>query len=289
MMPKNINISKILLGLSALTLTSSLSAQFVNVRIGDADGFGYGDAAGFNAANGGPANIAFGGNLTNGDFLPDLDGDGIVATGNDDDFDNRLGETISAIGATVDQTNSTGEEFTDISLSTSYDTSKAFNKVYNANTDTFGSGGPFPGDGDPDTLSNQPGFVFDFDVAVADILADTDIFFNMLFGDYDVTPAQIQFNFASSASKTLSVTPQGGGEDGLIQDAFIELDFDDVFNAPVGGFYNGYVEVNFLAPNEPYTAFDFVELSVTPIPEPATNALIAFLGLSAFIWYRRRK
>lgn len=286
------SLSKTLLALTACALTSTLSAQFVGIRIGDVDGFGFGTAAGFNAANGGPANVNFGGPLTDQDFLPDINTNGNVATGSGDDFDNRNNEGFSAVGAIIDS-GTTGAEFTDIALSTSYDKSSAAGTVLTydpfTGTSSTGSGGAFPGDGNPATLSNQPGFVFDFRVAETDILDGTDIFFNMLFGDYDVSPASVQFNFASTPSQTLGVSAQSGNADGLIQNAFVALDFNDVFAPAVGGYYNGYVEVNFLAPNEPYTAFDFVELSVTPIPEPATNALIAFLGLGAFIWYRRRR
>jgi hypothetical protein len=86
--------------------------------------------------------------------LPSLNGGSVVATGSGDDFDNRDGETISGTGFTDQGTS--GEEFTDIGLSTSYDASSSGNNVYNANTGSYGSGGPFPSGSSSTLTSARP-------------------------------------------------------------------------------------------------------------------------------------
>jgi hypothetical protein len=54
-----------------------------------------------------------------------------------------------------------------------------------------------------------------------------------------------------------------------------------------GSIYDGFLKVNFDAPNEPYTAFDFAEISTSkipidpkPVPEPGT--LLGLLAMGAF-------
>ena len=100
----------------------------------------------------------------------------------------------------------------------------------------------------------------------------------VVFGDYDVVPASIRLTFASG-SRTVALTTQGGGDDGLIQAATASLSFSEVFTANGSGGWDGFLTVSFIAPNEPYTAFDFVELSLDripfdPLPAPATLALV---------------
>jgi len=282
----------LVLGLFA-AVGSAQAVQFTAIRIGDIDGFGYGAAAGFSAANGGAANVGSGGVLgaealpTIGDFLPDLNGDGGTLTGSRDDFDNRSAAEVaggSLTGSGFTDQGTTGSQFTDISLSTSYTTSSAANDVFNANTMTRGAGGAFPTP-PSGNLPNQPGFGFDFLVGGADIVAGTQIFFNMVFGDFDVIPANIMFTRGNGTTFNANVTPQNNaqGQDGLIQAAFATLNFSDVFTATGGG-WDGKLQVDFVANNEPYTAFDFVELSVTPIgtlPEPSTAYLFG-AGLAGF-------
>lgn len=265
------------------------ATPFTEIRIGDNDGFGYDVDANFASltGDGGAADRNSDGHLGPNDVLPSLNGDSTVATGSRDDFDNRNGESVNGSGF-ID-TGTTGAQFTDISLSTSYDTSSANEQVYNANTGTYGTGGAFPS-GTSGTLPNQPGFSFLFTVDKADITEGTDIFFNMVFGDYDVQPAAIDFIYASG-QETLGVTSQNNGpDDGLIQGAFATLDFYDVFT-DAGSVWSGSLAVNFDAPNEPYTAFDYVELSVKPlvvdVPEPGTLALFA-LGLAGLLGLRMR-
>ena len=292
--------------LFAISAVNVQAASFTAIRIGDIDGFGFGDGAGFVNAEGDPVNNGAGGVLGSehpaiGDFLPDLNSGGGVLTGDGDDFDNRsaaevLGDSLGGAGYT-DNGLTTGSHYTDISLSTSYDASSAAvpGEVYNANTDTYGAGGAFP-DGDS-AVPNQPGFVFDFSVVKADIVEDTDVFFNLIFGDYEVGTADIKFTFTSAPEITLVMTPQtnGDGEDGLIQSSSLTLDFDDVF-ADGGATWDGYVEVDFIANTEPYTAFDFAELSVTPIepnvvplPAAAWMALPLLGGLGVTQLIRRKQ
>ena len=276
------------------------AGPFEFIRIGDVDGFGYGTGAGFSAANGGPANNDGAGVLAAFDFLPDITANGGVVTGNLDDFDFRsaaeiLG-TAHEIGGGATGVTTAGSDFTDISLSTSYDTSSAAGIVLvGTGPNVFGSGGAFPGDGDPNTLTNQPGFAFDFFVATGDIDPLAPVFFNMVFGDYDVIPASVSFTRADGTTFSVAVTVQPPGSDGLIQATFAALAFGDVFTAGTGG-WDGFLLVDFDAPREPYTAFDYVELSVDristqppPIPEPASFLLVLVGAVAVARWRRANR
>jgi hypothetical protein len=283
-------------------VVSSASRAGSIAQIGDIDGFGYGAAPGFFAANGGPANAHGDPVLSNKDFLPDINRDGAVATGRGDDFDLRsaseINNTGNFFGAGVTNTaGTTGSKFTDISLSTSYDSSATANKVLiggNPNTGlTFGAGGPFPSP-PSNVLPNQPGFVFSFDINKANLATQTPIFFNMVFGDYDVTPAVIDITRVDGTTGTLSVMTQPNGQDGLIQAATTTLAFNDVF-ADGGSVWHASLKVDFVAPNEPYTAFDYVELStvaLVSVPEPATRLMMS-IGLGAVVlvatWQRSKR
>lgn len=267
-------------GISALFLLilvfSVHTAPFV--RIGDIDGFGDSPTASDNAANGADADSDSDGLLEDGEFLIDRNGNGSVATGSGDDFDNRsAGETAdtAVTDSVFSDVASSGSKWTDISLSTSF------------------SGPDFPDTGGTGT-PNEPIFIFDFTVLKTDIIFGVDVFFNLLFGDYDVSPADIDLLFpgTGAASRSIALTLQAGSEDGLIQAAFATLAFSEVFSDG-GTTWDGEVRVEFDAPNEPYTAFDYVELSteaIPLIPEPSTF-LLFFIGLIATIGvgYRRRK
>ena len=285
-------ISGKLLSITAASLISgsAFAVPFSEIRIGDVDGFGYDADANFASLSGDGGSVDRNGDgyLGIGDVLPSLNGDAVVATGSSDNFDNRMGESVTGAGF-VDR-GTMGVEFTDISLSTSYDNASAAGRVYNANTSSFGAGGAFPLP-PSSSLPNQPGFTFDFFVADGDIAVGTNIFFNMVFGDYDVTPASLDFGYVSGM-ETISVTPQNNGpDDGLIQGAYAELDFSKVFtySAADNGWY-GFLTVDFNAPREPYTAFDYVELSVEPlvvaVPEP--GALFMLAGVFGLVALRRR-
>ncbi|QDV27351.1 hypothetical protein [Aureliella helgolandensis] len=278
----------------AANIGSAAAGVFTAIRIGDVDGFGYGNAAGFQGADGAAANRT-GGVLSTGDLLPDLNRNGVLATGNGDDFDNRSVAEVSGSSVTgsgfIDN-GSTGAQYTDIALSQSYDRSSSRGLVYNADSNTSGAGGAFP-NAPSNSLPNQPGFVFDYSVAVGDILDGTDVFLNLVFGDYDVTPANVQVTFADNTSTIVSLTRQAGKKDGLVQSAYAVLEFNKVYTTTVAGF-DGYAKVDFNAANEPYTAFDFVELSVEPIalnsvPEPTTLAVWTILSGLGLVSGRRSR
>ena len=247
---------------AALVASTPLGAvQFQVIRIGDTDGFGYGSGSGYTTGTS-ASNADRLGNLGAGDRLPSLNGNAEVAAGDADDFDNRAGEGSSAVGAVIHGA-TTGAEFTDIALSRSYDTSAAATQVWNHGASAYGAGGAFPMPPSA-ALPNQPGFVFDFFVAWGDITTTTRLFFNLVFGDYDESPAVIQLTSADGSTRGIALNTQGSA-DGLIQEASLKLNFNEVFT-PSGGGYNGYLVVDFLAQDESYTAFDYVEIGVLNDP-----------------------
>lgn len=268
------------------------ATTFSEIRIGDADGVGLGTGAGLTAANGGPCNLDGAGILTDGDLLPDWNGNGGTATGSGDDFDYRSAAEVNGdyvTGANFVNLGTTGSHFTDMGISTSYDSASAAGQVHIPGG--LGAGGPFPKP-PSNQMTNQPGFVFDFTVLKADLPAGTPMFFNLIFGDYDVSPASLRIVTVDGTVLTQSLAVQPSNKDGLIQAAFTDLDFDDVFESLDAATWHGQLIVDFIAASEPYTAFDYVELSTRPItviPEPltVTTALLAAAGLGGYIRRRR--
>ena len=259
------------------------ATPFNFIRIGDLDGFGFTNTSALVRATGVPHTTAADTNGNNllevTEFLPDLNKDGATATGAGDDFDNRSAaekaqalSTVTGIGFL--NTGSSGAKWTDVALSTS-STLPDF-------PDPGGNG-----------LPNQPRFVYSLFVATGDIDPTAGLFFNVLFGDYDVVPANITLTFAGGGTRTIALVTQPGPADGLIQAAFANLLFTEVFTATAGG-WNGFLQVDFIAPNEPFTAFDFTELSTTAIatgqvPEPASVLLVATGGLGLLVNALRRR
>ncbi len=236
----------------AVGLPQAASAQaFEFIRIGDDDGFGFTQTAGLSRATAPPravpADTNRDGRLQADEFLPDLNGDGGVAWPSRDNFDNRTAAEIGntqhrCVGCLVVEAASGGSHWTDLSLSVSA-----------PNVDWPDSDGP--------NIPNNAVFVFDFKVDGAAIVAGSQIFFNLIFGDYDINPAVIGLAFADGRRRTLALANQGP-LDGLIQARTAVLDFDEVFTADEDGNWDGFVRVIFFAPNDPYTAFDYVELSL---------------------------
>lgn len=247
------------------------------IRIGDFDGFGFGKGEGLTAANGGSVNKDGKGLLASGDFLPDHDGNGYVRNKNGyDNFDNRSEEERSLSNDYVTSNGfinaaSVGSLLTDVALSKSQPKEENIPTAHKAN------------------------FVFDFFVDRDKINPRNPIFFNLIFGDYDVKSAEIEITGANglTTKKSLRVQNNSLGKDGLIQSAFSQLDFHDVFIANDKG-YDGYLEVEFKAPGEPYMAFDFVELSTakigtTPASVPEPSTILGGLAFGAFVTKLRQK
>jgi len=246
-----LGLAFLLTAAAALVTHGARADAFERIRIGDEDGFGFASTAGLQRASYGfrvtPADTDGNGLLQDKEYLPDLDGDGGVYWSSNDNFDNRsLAERADAqhrcIGCLAVGTDTHGSNWTDLALSRS---SRASD---------------WP-DGNGPAVPNNATFLFDFAVAKEDIPAGAPIFFNLVFADYDVYPALVRVEFAARTSRLLEIQHQGD-RDGLIQARSDVLDFDEVFSSGGDGHWQGYVRVTFIAPYEPYTAFDFVELSL---------------------------
>ena len=100
-------------------------------------------------------------------------------------------------------------------------------------------------------------------MARGDITPGATIFFNLVFGDYDIDPAVVLVRFVAAPPRVLRIANQQiRGVDGLIQVRTASLSFDEVFTADDEGNWHARVIVVFDAPADPFTAFDYVELSL---------------------------
>lgn len=135
-----------------------------------------------------------------------------------------------------------------------------------------------------------PIFTFDFEVAQGDIAQDSPMYFNLLFGDYDVKDAMVEFTRGDGSTFTEKLTKQKNkqGQDGLIQAAYAELDFDQVFSRNENGDFDGKLTAKIMAADEPYLAFDYAQLStdkvlfVTAQDVPEPTAILGFMAFGAY-------
>ncbi len=180
-----------LLFVMCLLATAAAKAEpFEYIRIGDKDGFGFTAPAPLVRAtpppHNRPADTNRDGILGRNEFLPDLNADGGVAWVSDDNFDNRSQDevdnaVVDCRGCVLVSANSTGSNWTDLSLS-----------VSSPNVNRPDADGP--------TVPNNAVFVFDFKVAGSDIIPGSRLFFNLVFGDYDIDPALIGVQFPRTAA-----------------------------------------------------------------------------------------
>ncbi len=218
-------------------------AQAVTIMIGDRDGFGFSSTTGLVSPQGCPADVDGNGIIEPGEFLPSLDGDGDVFPDGGDDFDNR------SVAESVD---TSGAQWTDISLSTSF------------------AGSP--------ELADKAFFNFTFNVPLfGDPDYGADHFINLVFGDYGGFPMSV---FVDGSE--IPLIPQNmPSQDGLVQLAYGQVSWADLLD--------GEVLVNIYAPNEPYVAFDYAfldtKIGVTPSPEPSMLFLFGsgITGLAVFM------
>ena len=266
-------VLSLVLGFS--TSTFAQGQPFQSIRIGDRDGFGFGDGAGLLNFQGQPVNVDGVDVLSEvpfADFLPDLNQDGFVQDSQGDDFDNRSAIEIAGnfvTGTGFADQGTMGSQFTDISLSQSFDV-------------TFPPPNNFP---DPPAGDrNDAHFAFRFFVADTDIPAGNPIFFNVVFGDIGLVPAELTITFANGSSTTEVIDPINPTiEDGLIRGAVLGLAFADVFTGVAGG-WSGFADVVMrtrpaTAEGDPYYALDYVELNLAA--DVATCQWYCGTGLNA--------
>ncbi len=239
--------------LATLQPSPVAAEPFQWIRIGDIDGFGFSPTRGLArpvlGVGPGPADTNDNGTLEPEEYLPDLNADGGVWYRGEDNFDNRSSaeraDTGHAChGCLAVGSATAGSRWTDLALSPT------------------ATAGDWPDLNGP-AMPNSAAFVFDFTVARGDITPGGAIFFNLVFGDYDIDPAVVLVRFANAPARVLRIPNQQiRGVDGLIQVRTASLTFNEVFSANADGNWHGRAIVIFDAPADPFTAFDYVELSL---------------------------
>ncbi|RME70876.1 MAG: HYR domain-containing protein, partial [Planctomycetota bacterium] len=216
--------------LACAAMLAAPAARGVEQIIGDVDGFGFSDPANgwdlasLQQAGGGPADANGDGILTEGEAIPDLNGNGNTAIGSGDDFDNRSpAEKADADG--------TGAKWTDVTLLTGPSSVQP----------------PITSPGTP----ADPVFVFRFPVPTPD---DPDFgldhILNIVAADFDVPPFTITVD-----GKDVNGTALGPG----IPDGGITV---TIVNVPWTDMLDGKVVVEFKKMvNEPFIAIDYLRLS----------------------------
>lgn len=271
------------------TAMHAVPAQAFNfIRIGDVDGFGYvtgttpcagepcwnfgswqaglnGSCSGFQLLNavGSPVNVDGLDPLGGGDYLPDLDCSAETRY-DSDEFDLRSAYELSGgpygYGTQVNgATNfsSSGSGWTDVAVcGTGVGWFDCIYAPLSPHDYVCGAG--------------QAIFIFDFEVSSAD--STQPLYVNAIFADYDVDSASDILRYTTSSGTVINTTiatqDNSAGEDGLIQEATAVIPFADVFPNWSGGDQTGYLKVEFLMPDEPFVAYDYVELSISPLIEP---------------------
>jgi hypothetical protein len=228
-----IRYPSILRVLTVFTVFLPLSVEaepFQSIRIGDADGFGFARTSTLArpvlGVGPGPADTNANGILEPEEFLPDLNRDGGVWYAGEDNFDNRsdaekLGNGHECRGCLAIGRATQGSKWTDLSLSPT--------APPNNWPDLNGPATP-----------NSAAFVFDFTVGKEDIAQGAQIFFNIVFGDYDIDPAVVFVRFREKPARVLRISNQQlRNVDGLIQARTARLRFNEVFTADAEGNWHG--------------------------------------------------
>jgi hypothetical protein len=227
---------------------------FHRIRIGDADGFGFTDTRPLKrpvmGVGPGPADVNGNGVLEPGEFIPDLNGDGRAWVYGGDNWDNRSDDERAdrnhrCQGCLAIGPETRGSIWTDLTLSESSDAK------------------PWP-DADGPAIPNNATFTFDFTVAKDAVFPGSRIFFNFVFADTEVDPAVLCVSFAHAPPRELNVLNQRDFDrDGWIQAKTAYLNFDEVLTPTEDGkAWRGWVRVVLDAAWDPYTAIDYVELSL---------------------------